>query len=630
MAAPWPHKRMQLLSWSVAARLWHAGQPGGEGGRLLQAGQPPAAPPGPRPPPQRTRLAWPAAPAPAAASSAAAAAAAPPSPPASAPPAERRRRRRRRRQAAAPAARQRASGRRGRPAPRPARPPAAGEARRAAAGQQGSEVGWSALCRCAALAPARSIARLLPHRSGVLRPQRSRGVLQAHAPGIVTGAELQLLLHGAQQLQDVSRAAAHGPRRRSVRAGARRARATVNIAGPGSGGAAAARSRALIGLSIGPCSHEVRGPTAGGRAAAAGGASPTPGSFAQGGDPGRARSVACGAMRGTMARWRWRARACPPARPPTLRQRTRPDKGRDAHRTTHAFLLCPPQSRAARFDRPPISTCSLAQPAQLVWDSRSHELAVGDAARRQAGGREVAGFASDGAAGQVRPAQARRGDSSGGAAAGRPRPLSPRTGAPVCRKRVRSRLRRRPASLSAPRPPQAVRLRHRRHRGQRRARGADRRVALAPLHGGLGWAPARAHATPMAAARPAAPLIARRARGSAPPARAGVVPSQQNRRGAPQHAPAAASWLAHASARPPPRPAGKDGFFSRAMPEVHVPLPTDKLTCKRAAPPPRTPAVLVSCGSFNPPTGARRRCLALLAAARACRAPPPARPAGEP
>ena len=40
------------------------------------------------------------------------------------------------------------------------------------------------------------------------------------------------------------------------------------------------------------------------------------------------------------------------------------------------------------------------------------------------------------------------------------------------------------------------------------------------------------------------------------------------------------------------------------MPEVHVQLPTDKLSCKRAALPPRTPAVLVSCGSFNPPTGA--------------------------
>ena len=31
-------------------------------------------------------------------------------------------------------------------------------------------------------------------------------------------------------------------------------------------------------------------------------------------------------------------------------------------------------------------------------------------------------------------------------------------------------------------------------------------------------------------------------------------------------------------------------------------LPTDKLSCKRAARPPRTPVVLVSAGSFNPPT----------------------------
>ena len=35
---------------------------------------------------------------------------------------------------------------------------------------------------------------------------------------------------------------------------------------------------------------------------------------------------------------------------------------------------------------------------------------------------------------------------------------------------------------------------------------------------------------------------------------------------------------------------------------AHAPLPTDKLCCKRAAAPPRTPLVLVSAGSFNPPT----------------------------
>jgi hypothetical protein len=33
-----------------------------------------------------------------------------------------------------------------------------------------------------------------------------------------------------------------------------------------------------------------------------------------------------------------------------------------------------------------------------------------------------------------------------------------------------------------------------------------------------------------------------------------------------------------------------------------VDLPTDKLSCKVASQPPRTPCVLVSAGSFNPPT----------------------------
>lgn len=33
-----------------------------------------------------------------------------------------------------------------------------------------------------------------------------------------------------------------------------------------------------------------------------------------------------------------------------------------------------------------------------------------------------------------------------------------------------------------------------------------------------------------------------------------------------------------------------------------VRLPTDKLACRMDAQPPKTPTVLVSCGSFNPPT----------------------------
>jgi hypothetical protein len=84
----------------------------------------------------------------------------------------------------------------------------------------------------------------------------------------------------------------------------------------------------------------------------------------------------------------------------------------------------------------------------------------------------------------------------------------------------------------------------------------------------------------------------------------------------------AASAAAWAGTDGPAAPsAGKEGFFSRAHPEVHVPLPTDKLSCKRAAPPPRTPCVLVSCGSFNPPTGAPP-----LTTARPCGPPPPGPP----
>lgn len=47
-------------------------------------------------------------------------------------------------------------------------------------------------------------------------------------------------------------------------------------------------------------------------------------------------------------------------------------------------------------------------------------------------------------------------------------------------------------------------------------------------------------------------------------------------------------------------------LFSREQPPTAFPLPTDKLSCKR--PPPHgqgqehKPVVLVSCGSFNPPT----------------------------
>lgn len=42
-------------------------------------------------------------------------------------------------------------------------------------------------------------------------------------------------------------------------------------------------------------------------------------------------------------------------------------------------------------------------------------------------------------------------------------------------------------------------------------------------------------------------------------------------------------------------------------------LPTDKLSCKAAARPPRTPVVLVACGSFNPPTALHMRMFDLAA-----------------
>jgi nicotinamide mononucleotide adenylyltransferase len=48
-------------------------------------------------------------------------------------------------------------------------------------------------------------------------------------------------------------------------------------------------------------------------------------------------------------------------------------------------------------------------------------------------------------------------------------------------------------------------------------------------------------------------------------------------------------------------------------------LPTDKLACHRHVPPPRTPAVLVSCGSFNPPTVMHMRMFELATAALAQR-----------
>ena len=46
-------------------------------------------------------------------------------------------------------------------------------------------------------------------------------------------------------------------------------------------------------------------------------------------------------------------------------------------------------------------------------------------------------------------------------------------------------------------------------------------------------------------------------------------------------------------------------LISSAAPEPTFPLPTDKLTCKAAAPHKageHKPVILVSCGSFNPPT----------------------------
>ncbi|GBF96571.1 nicotinamide nicotinic acid mononucleotide adenylyltransferase [Raphidocelis subcapitata] len=70
---------------------------------------------------------------------------------------------------------------------------------------------------------------------------------------------------------------------------------------------------------------------------------------------------------------------------------------------------------------------------------------------------------------------------------------------------------------------------------------------------------------------------------------------------------AGAAWAAPAAdgapqaARQPPPGAGAGG------------LPTDKLSCKRAAAPPRTPCVLVSCGSFNPPTNMHLRMCELAA-----------------
>ena len=73
------------------------------------------------------------------------------------------------------------------------------------------------------------------HRSGVLRPQRSRSVLQAHiiqAPGV----EVQLLFHGSQQIPDVPSAPAHcsrgDPRERALAK-----RGAVNIDGETSPGA---------------------------------------------------------------------------------------------------------------------------------------------------------------------------------------------------------------------------------------------------------------------------------------------------------------------------------------------------------------------------------------------------------
>ncbi|KAF8065612.1 nicotinamide/nicotinic acid mononucleotide adenylyltransferase [Scenedesmus sp. PABB004] len=57
-------------------------------------------------------------------------------------------------------------------------------------------------------------------------------------------------------------------------------------------------------------------------------------------------------------------------------------------------------------------------------------------------------------------------------------------------------------------------------------------------------------------------------------------------------------------------------------------LPTDKLACHLAAAPPRTPAVLVACGSFNPPTAAHLRMFDLAVAALAQVALRAARAAG--
>lgn len=46
-------------------------------------------------------------------------------------------------------------------------------------------------------------------------------------------------------------------------------------------------------------------------------------------------------------------------------------------------------------------------------------------------------------------------------------------------------------------------------------------------------------------------------------------------------------------------------------------VPLDKLACQKAVPPPRTPIVLVACGSFNPPTTAHMRMFDVATAALA-------------
>ena len=63
-------------------------------------------------------------------------------------------------------------------------------------------------------------------------------------------------------------------------------------------------------------------------------------------------------------------------------------------------------------------------------------------------------------------------------------------------------------------------------------------------------------------------------------------------------------------------PALRKNLESHSSQRIAVPLPIDKLTCKRAAHQPGSPyrpVVLLSCGSFNPPTLAHLRMFELAA-----------------